>query len=416
MIILGIETSCDETSLALIDIETRLGETSFKLLAHEVLSQTIHSQYGGVFPMMAKREHGRNLVPIFKKILEQGFGNPKSEITNPKQIQNPNIKTILSREPELLEQFEKFIRAVEKPPIDLIAVTEGPGLEPALWVGINFANALNEIWNIGVVPVNHMEGHIFSSLIKAREERPTNPVTRNASEEMERDLSSRFPLHATRYALHVTSYPAIALLISGGHTQLILIKKEQDYEIVGDTRDDAVGEAFDKIARILGLPYPGGPEISKLAEEARAENFSAKNFPLPRPMLKSDNLDFSFSGLKTAVLYTVKKISALSEENKKEIALETENAITEVLIKKTSMAIERYDAKTIIIGGGVTANTHIRKSFETLALQYQIPLFLPDKKLSTDNALMIAIAGYFRQKNFKREIRALKATGTMSLS
>lgn len=439
MVILGIETSCDETSLALIDISTEKGEVSFKLLAHEVLSQTIHSQFGGVFPMMAKREHSKNLIPILIKVLKEsglGFcesGPPERTVSVQAGIKNlesngERIQTILNREPELLEQFEKFIPSIEKPPIDLIAVTEGPGLEPALWVGINFANALSEIWNIPVVPVNHMEGHIFSALVFGKENpkseashalvaenpKPARTETVRSGGQIPKG-NQIIKQEKDKFEIKEIEYPAIALLISGGHTQLILIKKEQDYEVVGDTRDDAVGEAFDKIARILGLPYPGGPQISALAERARVENFSTKNFPLPRPMLNSDNLDFSFSGLKTAVLYTVKKLPKFSEENKKEIALETENAIAEVLLKKTSGAIEKFDAKTLILGGGVTANTFIRKSFETLADNYQIPIFLPDKKLSTDNALMIAIAGYFRQKNFDKENRPLKASGTKSL-
>lgn len=425
MIILGIETSCDETSLALIDISTESDTTSFKLLSHVVLSQTIHSQFGGVFPMMAKREHSKNLIPILIEILkESGLDFCESRIENlarpyrttvsgtfGRESRMDNIKTILNREPELLEQFEKVMPTLNKPPIDLIAVTEGPGLEPALWVGINFTSALSEFWNIPVVPVNHMEGHIFSALVYGKE----NPKSEAPNPKQIQNEAKKINSKKDKFEIKQIEYPSVALLISGGHTQLVLIKSEQNYEIVGDTRDDAVGEAFDKIARILGLPYPGGPEISKLAEEARAENFSEKNFPLPRPMLKSPDLDFSFSGLKTAVLYTVKKLPNITLENKKELALETENAITEVLTTKTANAIEKYDARSLIISGGVTANTFIRKSFENITSKYQIPLLMPDRKLSTDNALMISIAGYFRNKNFAREERILKADGTKSL-
>ncbi len=392
MIILGIETSCDETSLALIEVDEDRKEPTFRVLSHVVLSQTIHNQYGGVFPMMAKREHARTLIPLFKKIVEEsGFVSTKSEITNPKQIPNSNIQTILNREPELLAQFLEYIPTIEKPAIDVIAVTEGPGLEPALWVGINFAVALGAIWNIPVIPVNHMEGHIFAALLERAEDVPRH------------------------YTLNAIRFPSIALLISGGHTELVLIKNFQEYEIVGETQDDAVGEAFDKIARILGLPYPGGPEISSLAEKARRYTLTAKRFPLPRPMLKSPDLNFSFSGLKTAVLYTVKKLPSLTEEDKIGLALETENAITEVLVEKTRKAIEQYGTQSLIVAGGVIANKHIREEFGKLAEKYSIPLLIPRNELSTDNALMIAIAGYYRLENKSVPRDSLKARGTLRL-
>ena len=388
-LILGIETSCDETALALIDGK--------KILANITLSQAkIHAQYGGVFPMLAKREHAKNLLPIFKKILETaGLSKPiqsKVPTKNHSDILE-KIRMILEREPELLGQFLAFVPTIEKPPIDAIAVTKGPGLEPALWVGINFAKALATIWNIPIIPINHMEGHIVSALF---------------------DKTANFP--------------AVALLISGGHTELVLMKDWFDYEIIGATRDDAVGEAFDKVARILGLPYPGGPQISRLAEEIRtpASTFqktfppiplewnghaptpvfrnvllpfaNTKRFVLPRPMLKTNDLNFSFSGLKTAVLYLVKKMGELNDDDKKNIACEFEDAVTEVLITKTKKALAQFNAKTLIIGGGVSANKNIRAAFENFAKQNNIKLFISSRELATDNALMIAFAGLLRLK------------------
>ena len=273
-LILGIETSCDETALALINGE--------KILGNITLTQTIHEKYGGVFPMLAKREHARNLLPIFKKILETAnLLKPAQPVNSPKKHSNilENVGMILEREPELLEQFLEFVPTIEKPPIDAIAVTEGPGLEPALWVGINFAKALAAVWNIPIVPINHMEGHIISALL-CRKKIPSSKLQA-----------------PNKFQTSNTEFPAIALLISGGHTELVLMKDWFDYEIIGATKDDAVGEAFDKVARILGLPYPGGPQISHLSEKARKEKkglalkskerLNLELFKLPRPMLNS---------------------------------------------------------------------------------------------------------------------------------
>lgn len=329
MITLGIETSCDETALCLL--ETKDGE--YRILANLINSQIdLHREYGGVFPMLAKREHLKNLPILYKKLIEE------SGITESK--------------------------------IDRIAVTQGPGLEPALWTGIVFAKELSEKLNgIPLLPINHMEGHIVASLI------PDTSLDKNFQ------------------PLKTIDFPAIALLISGGHTEIVKIEAIGEYEIIGQTRDDAVGEAFDKVARMLNLPYPGGPEISKLAEEARQENKNSE-VKLPRPMIHSKDLNFSFSGLKTAVLYLLKKLeNNISIEQKKEIAREFEDAVTEVLVSKMTSALEIHEAKTLILGGGVIANTHIRQAFESLALEHSIPLYLPSFGLSGDNALMIALAG-----------------------
>ncbi|MEK7081720.1 MAG: tRNA (adenosine(37)-N6)-threonylcarbamoyltransferase complex transferase subunit TsaD [Patescibacteria group bacterium] len=387
-LILGIETSCDETALALIDGE--------KVLANIVLSQAkIHAQYGGVFPMLAKREHAKNLLPIFKKILgEANFSNSKTEKQNSEMLQVTSYKlqVILEREPELLEQFLAFVPTIEKPPIDAIAVTEGPGLEPALWVGINFAKALSTIWKIPIIPINHMEGHIISALLGG------NGISNS------------------QFLISKIEFPTIALLISGGHTELVLMKDWFDYEIVGATKDDAVGEAFDKVARILGLPYPGGPEISRLAEGLRTPA-STKPFVLPRPMLNSGDLNFSFSGLKTAVLYLVKKMGELTEDDKKNIAREFEDAVTEVLTVKTKKALVQFGAKTLIIGGGVSANKNIRNTFEKLATEKtDLKLFISTQELATDNALMIAFAGLLRLKANKAKLgEKITAQGNLKI-
>ena len=205
-------------------------------------------------------------------------------------------------------------------------------------------------------------------------------------------------------------------MISGGHTQLVLVKENLKYEIIGNTKDDAIGEAFDKAARILGLPYPGGPQISKLAEKERQE-FPNKvpPFPLPRPMIHSHNLDFSFSGIKTAVLYTVQKIPNLTDQIKQEIAREFEDAVVEVIVKKTKEAVEQFGAQTIIIGGGVSANKKIRNDFAKLAEDLNIEFLVPEISESTDNAFMIALAGYINIKAGKKPEIEFKAKGNLSL-
>ena len=318
------------------------------------------------------------------------------------------LKSVLDREPEMLEQFLAYIPTIEKPAIDAIAVTEGPGLEPCLWTGINLARALSEVWGIPIIPVNHMEGHIFSALLR-RKECGANRISQNA-----RDNS---PLHTTRYTLHAPSFPALALLISGGHTELVLIKSAGTYEIIGQTRDDAVGEAFDKVARLLGLPYPGGPEISRLAESARlnAKRYTLNTLTLPRPMIHSDDYDFSFSGIKTSVLYLIQKLPKLTDDLKTTIALEFENAVTEVLVSKTKRALEEFGAKALLLGGGVVANTHIRRSFEKLSEETGVPLYIPEKEMTTDNALMIASVGLIYGLSNIKDTDALKARGTMRL-
>ncbi len=395
MIILGIETSCDETAVCLI--ETDDNSNTIKILGNQLYSQVaLHKEYGGVYPIMAKREHVKNLVPLLEKCLHESKIvdlNKKTELSKQKI---EKITQILIREHGLAEPFielaKKTNSAVWNKKIDLIAVTNGPGLEPALWVGVSFAKALSEIWDVPVMPTNHMEGHIVVATLE-----PSQKIK-------------------NEYGLKTVKYPTIALLVSGGHTQLVLIKENLTYEIIGNTKDDAVGEAFDKVARILGLPYPGGPQISKLAEKERLE-FPNKipPYPLPRPMIHSHDLNFSFSGIKTAVLYTTQKIGIVTDGIRQEIAREFEDAVVEVIVKKTKEAIEQYGAETIIIGGGVSANKKIRRDFTKLAEDLNIEFLVPEISASTDNAFMIALAGYLNIKNGKKPQAEFKASGNLSL-
>lgn len=383
MTILGIETSCDETSICLIKKSENTINT-LEILGEEILSQTIHKKYGGVFPALAKREHQKNLIPLLKKVLEESnfsIANYQFLLSNGKLNR---IKIILEREPVLLKNFIDFIPKIEKPPIDAIAVTNGPGLEPALWAGINFAKALSTFWNLPLYPINHMEGHIHVALLQNIK----NQKTKNKN----------------KYKIIKPKVPALALLLSGGHTELVLIRNNQNYSIVGKTLDDALGEAFDKVARILGLPYPGGPEIEKLAKSARSMRnirYRMTNIKLPRPMISSGDLNFSFSGLKTAVLYLVKKTGRLKVSDKANIAREFEEAATDVLVNKTKKAVEKFAAKTLLLGGGVMANTYIVNRLKELAFKENISFFVPQKKYSGDNALMIAETALFHIRNKK---------------
>lgn len=387
MIILSIETSCDETAVSIVEADGDFPHATYSVHGDSLFSQVdIHREYGGVFPNIAKREHARTLVPMLERALTEA--TMLEEFSSTLEMDEvKSLKTILEREPGLFEQLQIFFETYKKPDVDAIAVTSGPGLEPALWVGINFARALALHWNIPVVPVNHMEGHVLSSIFDGN-------------------------------TLPEIVFPALALLISGGHTELVLMKDWLTYELVGQTRDDAVGEAFDKVARMLGLPYPGGPEISKLATHAR-ESDLPRFVELPRPMIDSENLDLSFSGLKTAVRYAIGD-KVLTENDKASIAREFEDAATEVLLKKTQKAIHHYGIQTLIIGGGVSANTHIRSTFSTFYRDNypMLMLYLPNPKLSTDNSVMIALAGHARLAHAQdsADTASIVADGGLSLS
>lgn len=363
MVILSIETSCDETAVSIIEATGDFPNATYKVLGDAVLSQIeAHRGFGGVFPTVAKREHAFALVPILEKALSEAkLAALPHTMLYPEQKED--LRALLSREEGLADGIFSLYERYNTPAVDLIAVTEGPGLEPALWVGINFAKALGKIWKVPVIGVNHMEGHIFSSIF---EETHLAPI----------------------------EFPALSLLISGGHTEFVLSRNWAEYEIVGKTRDDAVGEAFDKVARMLGLPYPGGPEISKLAEEHRATHPS-ESINFPRPMLGNNDCDFSFSGLKTAVLYYLKGKEPGSYD-RAEVARAFEDAVGDVLVGKARKAIEQFNIRTLILGGGVSANKHLRDRF-TAAFgtdRSDVALYLPERKLTTDNAVMIALVAH----------------------
>jgi len=394
MKILSIETSCDDTGITILEAKGSISNASFKIIANTSDSQIkIHTKYGGVYPALAKNEHIKNLPILLEKVLKK---SKLLKLTN-----------------SAIAEFVNF-----KKPIDAIAVTYGPGLEPALWAGIVFAKELAKKWGVPIIPVNHMEGHILSV----------------------------FGKNKGKFAIPKVKLPILSLLVSGGHTQLVLAKKWMNYKIIGETLDDAAGEAFDKVARMLGLPYPGGPEISKLAEQERKQKIghsvlksiaqadepsiairqqanmcgfqnTMPNFLLPRPMIYSKNFDFSFSGLKTAVLYLIRKIGKLDEKTKEKIALEFENAVIETLIYKTIKAKEKYKAKTVIVSGGVSSNKYLRRQMKKF-IGRDIKLLFPGKGLATDNSIMIGIAGYLRfLKNKGKNIKPdkIKAEGGLKL-
>jgi len=378
MNILAIETSCDDTGIAIIKANDKK-RPDFNILSNIVSSQIeIHKKYGGVYPSLAKREHQKNLVPVLEKSLKKAKMLKKLEVLTKKK----EIKKILEREPDLYKKLEKFLKKYQKPNIDLIAVTNGPGLEPCLWVGINFAKALSYYWDIPIISVNHIKAHIFVNALK----KPLSPA----------------------------DFPALCLAVSGGHTLLFLMKDFGKYKVIGETRDDAAGECFDKVAKILGLEYPGGPIVAKLAKKGNKIN-------LPRPMINTKDYDFSFSGLKTAVLYNFKNQPAKTKKSKKyiqEMCAETQQAIIDVLIKKTIKAAKAHEANTLILGGGVTANQELRKQLKN-KIKKELPkikYLIPDRSLSTDNAAMIGVAGYFRWKNKARENwKAIEAKANLRL-
>ncbi len=389
MRILAIETSCDETALALLECSGSIESPIIQPISQALYSQVKeHAPFGGVFPALAKREHIKNIVPLFLECLEKGEMLKKGS-NQPDEEKIATIRKILEHEGVLADFFIEHIVPLERPAIDAIAVTRGPGLEPALWVGVNFAKALSYLWDMPIVPTNHMEGHIASVL-----------VNEGASQ---------------------IAYPALALLASGGHTELVLIDKPLSYRRIGQTRDDAVGEAFDKVARLLGLPYPGGPQISKLAAGVRAKELPPSDIKFPRPMVNSDDYDFSYAGLKTAVLYKIQELGELTDELKERIAYEFEEAATDVLISKTKKALEAHGAQVLIVGGGVIANVYLRERLTNLAAEAGVTLMLPMRELSTDNAIMIGAAAYLHltggesYQPYSPTGTALEADGTLRL-
>lgn len=369
--ILSIETSCDESALSVVQMSGNASNFTFKVLSNVVVSQIeIHQEYGGVFPAIAKREHEKALPILLEKVLKES--------------------------------------KIKKP--DFIAVTCGPGLEPALWVGINFARAYADIWQVPLVPVNHMEGHLLSSYISN---------TENRKIKLNKNLK-----------INKIKFPVLSLLVSGGHTELVVAKKIGLYKKIGQTLDDAVGEAFDKVARMIGLPYPGGPEISKLADNYKKEKSDKEksDFVFPRPMMHSKNYNFSYSGLKTSVLYTIRDLKIKnpklledknSNEIKSQIAYEFQNSAIEVLVHKTMRGIMEYKIKTLLVGGGVANNKYLQNELTKSCKKHneKIILHFPQRDFSTDNSLMIALAGYFNFLKNKKgvDLNKIKADGNLSL-
>lgn len=330
MRILGIETSCDETASAVLEINEKSG--LIIPLSNIVSSQVkLHTKWGGVVPTLAAREHLKNILPVIQASLDAAH--------------------------------------LTKNEIDLIAVTNGPGLAPALLVGANTAKTLSFIWQKPLLGVHHIEGHIYANLIK-------------------KDYRA-------------AKFPILCLIVSGGHTQLILIKKHLHYTIIGETQDDAAGEAFDKVARILNLGYPGGPLISKLASQFNPTNakYAVK---FPRPMINTPDFNFSFSGLKTAVLYFVKKNQDKLADKKfiQEVAYEFQQAVIDTLIAKTIRAAKTHKPRNILLAGGVSANTELQKQLaKAIAKNYDATAYQTlDITYSLDNAAMIAAAAFFRYK------------------
>jgi N6-L-threonylcarbamoyladenine synthase len=315
MLILGIETSCDETGIALY--EAGAAGLPGTLLAHAVHSQiAMHKAYGGVVPELASRDHLRRLVPLSRQVLERAG----CRITD----------------------------------LGAIAYTEGPGLAGALLAGAAFARSLAQALGVPAIGIHHLEGHLLSPMLAARAPR----------------------------------FPFVALLVSGGHTQLMRVQQVGDYALLGETQDDAAGEAFDKTAQLLGLGYPGGQALSELAESGQPGRFR-----LPRPMIASGDLEFSFSGLKTAVLTLLKKEPQLE---KKDLAREFVDAVVEVLVAKCALAMERTGLTQLVVAGGVGANKQLRAALDARAAATGFDVFYPEPELCTDNGAMIAFAAALR--------------------
>jgi N6-L-threonylcarbamoyladenine synthase len=315
MRILGIETSCDETAVAIYD-ETQ------GLLAHTLYSQiALHAQYGGVVPELASRDHVRKLLPLIKEVLHEAKTEPQ-EITG-------------------------------------VAYTSGPGLVGALLVGAATGRSLAWAWRVPAIGVHHMEGHLLAPMLE-------NPRPK---------------------------FPFLALLVSGGHTQLIEVQAIGQYRLLGESIDDAAGEAFDKVAKLLGLSYPGGPAIARVAQQGKSGRFV-----FSRPMTQRPGLDFSFSGLKTQVLTAWQAQTVQDEQTRADIALAFEEAVIDTLLIKAQRALQQTGLKTLVIAGGVGANQLLRTRLQQLAIELNIQVFYPRPIFCTDNGAMIAYAGYVRLK------------------
>ncbi len=345
MKILAIETSCDETALAFVEATGGLKAPKFKILGNLVSSQiAFHRPFGGVVPNIAKREHLKNL-------------------------------------PILFEEIQK-IMGKRKP--DIVAVTVGPGLEPALWTGVGFAKEIKKKYfpKAKLIGANHMEGHLYSFLLSKSQKNGQFSIP---------NLKSVFP--------------AIAVVVSGGHTILLRVDSLTNWKKLGETRDDAVGEAFDKVARMLNFPYPGGPEIEKHARQG-----NPKAIEFPRPLMHSKDYDFSFSGLKTSVLYYMRDHK---NANVDDVAASFQAAAVETLAKKAERAGREFRAKSILLSGGVAANSVLREALHLKADELHAKFFAPAFEYNTDNASMIAVAGYM--SHLRKKNRRISANANISL-
>lgn len=322
MIILGIETTCDETGVGIV----RDGQ---QILANVVASSaSMHQKFGGIVPEVAARDQVKVIVPTLKEAFRFAQG----------------------------KHFK----------IDAIAVANGPGLIGSLLIGVETAKTISLVFNKPLISVNHLVAHVYTNWLTTVNRQP--------------------------------SFPLIALIVSGGHTDLILMTDHNKYRWLGGTLDDAAGEAFDKVARVLGLGYPGGPEVERLAQQTSNPKFQIPKVKFPRPMISKENFDFSFSGLKTAVVNTVNS-SQLTVNTKAEIADEFQTAVIDVLVTKTLRAAKKYAVKSIVVGGGVSANSALRLRMSDIGRGNKFDVFFPPKNLSVDNGVMIAAAAYYKQQS-----------------
>jgi len=371
--ILSIDTSCDETAAALV-----LGR---RVLSNVIYSQVLlHKKWGGVVPSIAKRAHEERIDFVIQETLRKFFLSPVSD-SFPPVLARSYPSTARRREPFLLDTQKNFQQ------IDYIAVTQGPGLAPALEIGIKKAKELVEKFNKKIISVNHLEGHIYSPFIQNSKGNP------------------KIDFH----------FPYLVLTVSGGHTSLVIFEDHLKYKVIGETIDDAAGEALDKAAKLLGLGYPGGPVIERLAKEVDNRDF----YHFPRPMVSSDNLNFSFSGLKTSFYYFLKKMDEKEKIKKiRELSSSFQQAVFETLIIKMEKAIKKTGIKNLALVGGVSANLYLRKLFRNLAKKYNGQVLFPSfKYLCGDNAAMIGVVASFKaQKNlFVSDIKNLDRMPRMSL-
>ncbi|MFZ2190561.1 MAG: tRNA (adenosine(37)-N6)-threonylcarbamoyltransferase complex transferase subunit TsaD [Candidatus Magasanikiibacteriota bacterium] len=355
MRILSIESSCDDTSVALVKAD----QSGFEILAELTASQIeIHKKYGGVVPEIAGRMHAEKILPLVEEVLGE-----------------------------------------QKP--DVICVTSGPGLITGLLVGVEAAKTLSYLWDIPLIGVNHIEGHIHSPFIpnETRQSRVEEESFEEKNLQNTKDKCKALTIVSERSLVvpprDEPTYPALALIASGGHTELILIKKQGSYKKIGATLDDAAGECFDKVAKLLNFEYPGGPKISKFAETG-----NTKAIEFPRPMLDKKNFDFSFAGLKTSALYWLRDNKLNKKITLNDFCASFEQAIIDVLVGKTLKAVLKYKPKTVILGGGVAANKKLRETLQNEISPYSL-LLVPSIKYAMDNAAMIAVAGYYKAKDKK---------------